>query len=103
MAAARRFGGVFCRAGWGSNCNSRCASLGGSTGIGYITRQMAVVILSRWIHVVTACLAIGGVFFMRFILPYGLTDLQDEVRIGVLLKTRRAFKILIHTSILFFV
>ena len=32
------------------------------------------VILSRWLHVVSACLAIGGVFFIRFIVPRGLSS-----------------------------
>jgi uncharacterized membrane protein len=63
----------------------------------------ALVILSRWLHVVTACLAVGGVFFIRFILPRGITLLAPEEQKQVLLKTRRAFKIVIHAALVLFV
>jgi uncharacterized membrane protein len=57
-------------------------------------------ILSRWLHVLTACVALGGVFFMRIILPVGLRLLEPDQRLAVLLKIRRVFKMVIHTSIL---
>jgi uncharacterized membrane protein len=61
-----------------------------------------LVIFSRWIHIVTACLALGGVFFMRFIFPAGISVLPDDQRSAVFLNTRRKFKIVIHTAILLF-
>jgi uncharacterized membrane protein len=58
------------------------------------------IILSRWVHVVSACLAIGGVFFMRFIFSRGLALLDLESSERLLRQTRRSFKMLIHTAIL---
>ena len=58
------------------------------------------VILSRWVHVISACLAIGGVFFIRFILPKGLALLDEAQAESVLLAVRRRFKMLVHTVIL---
>jgi uncharacterized membrane protein len=58
------------------------------------------IILSRWVHVVSACLAIGGVFFMRFIFARGLSQVDPESSQRIFLQTRRTFKRLIHTVIL---
>jgi uncharacterized membrane protein len=60
----------------------------------------ALVILSRWLHVVSACLVVGGVFFIRLVLPRGLAILEPDLQTAVLLKTRRAFKMVIHSAIL---
>jgi uncharacterized membrane protein len=59
-----------------------------------------LVILSRWIHVICACLMIGGIFFARFVMPSGLGILDDETRTKVHLKIRRTFKMVIHSAIL---
>jgi uncharacterized membrane protein len=58
------------------------------------------VILSRWLHVISACLAIGGVFFIRFIVPRGLMLLDETPRLQVLLAMRRNFKMVVHAVIL---
>jgi uncharacterized membrane protein len=58
------------------------------------------VVLSRWLHVVSACLAIGGVFFIRFLAPRGLKLLDESQRLPVLLAMRQGFKMLVHTVIL---
>jgi len=59
-----------------------------------------LVILSRWLHIVSACLAIGGFFFFRLVLPRGLAILEPDLQTAVLLKTRRTFKMVIHSCIL---
>jgi uncharacterized membrane protein len=59
-----------------------------------------LIILSRWVHVATACVALGGVFFARIVLPIGLSVLPPEQKDAAFLKTRRAFKFVIHPSIL---
>jgi uncharacterized membrane protein len=59
-----------------------------------------LVILSRWLHVVSACLAVGGFFFVRLVLPHGLAILEPDLRMSVLLKSRRVFKMVIHSCIL---
>lgn len=64
---------------------------------------MAILdILFRYIHVVAACLAVGGAFFIRFILPAGTRDLDAEKQAYVFLRSRRAFKMVVHTAILAF-
>src|SRR5690349_9563054 len=65
---------------------------------------MAVLdILFRYLHVVTACLAVGGAFFIRFLLPIGTRDLDAENKDFVLLRSRRAFKMVIHPAMLTFI
>lgn len=59
-------------------------------------------ILFRWLHIIPACLSIGGVFFMRIILPVGLTVLPPDQQKAVFLRCRRVFKFVIHPSILLF-
>jgi len=59
-------------------------------------------ILSRWIHVITACIAIGGVFFMRIVVPIGLSSLDPESQKQTFLRLRSVFKKVIHTAILLF-
>jgi uncharacterized membrane protein len=58
------------------------------------------VIASRWVHVISACLVIGGVFFMRFILAAGLRSLDESTGQRVLLAVRRTFKMVMHSAIL---
>jgi uncharacterized membrane protein len=58
-----------------------------------------VAIISRWLHVISACLAIGGVFFIRFIAPRGLRLLEEERGREIFLVMRRAFKMVVHTTI----
>jgi uncharacterized membrane protein len=57
------------------------------------------VILSRWLHVISACLVIGGVLFIRFVLPGGLKLLPDTQHQQVLLTVRRRFKRVVHAAI----
>jgi uncharacterized membrane protein len=59
-----------------------------------------LVILSRWLHVITACVAVGGVFFARIVMPGGLALLDPEPRQMVFLKIRRTFKMVVHSAIL---
>jgi uncharacterized membrane protein len=61
--------------------------------------MILTVILSRWIHVICACLIIGGVFFIRFLVPRGLSPLHDSVRWEILLRLRKYFKRVVHIAI----
>lgn len=61
-----------------------------------------VDILSRWLHVISACLLVGGAFFMRVVLPAGTGPLDAEGREGTLLRCRRAFKMIVHPAVLVF-
>jgi uncharacterized membrane protein len=61
-----------------------------------------VPILSRYLHIVPAMLVVGGLVIMRLVLPAALerSDLSSEARDAVFRRCRKAFKIIIHTSIL---
>lgn len=59
-----------------------------------------LVILSRWMHLICACLAIGGIFFIRFIAPRGLALLDEESRNKAMRAMRRGFKMVMHSAIL---
>jgi uncharacterized membrane protein len=59
-----------------------------------------LVVLSRWLHVMSAILAIGGTFFMRVILPLGLAQADASSREAVFVRCRRVFKMVIHTCVL---
>jgi uncharacterized membrane protein len=72
--------------------------------VAYDVYAMAVLdILMRYLHVVTACLAVGGAFFIRFLLPIGTRDLEPEAKDFVLLRSRRAFKMVVHPAMLAFI
>jgi uncharacterized membrane protein len=60
-----------------------------------------LTVLSRWLHIISAVLAIGGTFFMRVILPLGLAQADPASREAVFLRCRRAFKMTVHPCILF--
>jgi uncharacterized membrane protein len=57
-------------------------------------------ILSRWIHVISACLVIGGVFFIRYLVPPALAPVDDNASREILLSLRKYFKRMVHTAIL---
>jgi len=59
-----------------------------------------LVILSRWLHVATACVAVGGIFFARVVLPVGLAALPIGQQAAAQVPIRRVFKRVIHTAIL---
>jgi uncharacterized membrane protein len=60
-----------------------------------------LIVLSRWLHVISAALIIGGLFFIRLILPLGLAQADPASREAVFLRCRRAYKMTVHPCILF--
>ena len=60
-----------------------------------------LIIISRYLHVISAVLAIGGLFFMRVILPMGLAQADAASREAVFLRCRRGFKMIVHPAVLF--
>ncbi len=62
--------------------------------------QPFLIIFFRWLHVVTASIAVGGVFFLRIVFPIGLAALDTEPARAMLLRTRRVFKMVVHSCIL---
>ena len=55
-------------------------------------------VLFRWVHVVSACVLLGGVFFMRVVLP--AIDAAGGGDGQALLRARRVFKRVVHTCVL---
>ena len=56
----------------------------------------------QWLHVLAAVLAVGGVFFMRFMLCPALKKLppeQEGAKTQILQSVARVFKIVIHIAI----
>jgi hypothetical protein len=66
----------------------------------YDGRMAFLDVLMRWVHVMSAVLAIGGAFFLRVLLPKGLALIDEPRREEVLLRCRRAFKMVVHPAIL---
>ena len=60
-----------------------------------------LVICSRWLHVATACVAIGGVFFLRVVLPVALRGLDPDPARLAWARAGRTFKFVVHACVLF--
>jgi uncharacterized membrane protein len=58
----------------------------------------ALVVLSRWLHVISAVLAVGGAFFLRVVVPAGLAEADAASRDSVLRSLRRKFKVVVHAA-----
>jgi uncharacterized membrane protein len=54
----------------------------------------------RWLHIATACVAVGGVFFLRIVIPIALRSLDADSARTMFLRARRVFKMVVHTCIL---
>ena len=59
-----------------------------------------LIVFFRWLHIATACVAVGGVFFLRIIIPIASKALEANLARTVFLSARRVFKMVVHTSIL---
>ncbi len=59
-----------------------------------------LIVILRWLHIIPAAVAIGGLIFMRFVLPAAIRPLADDQGREVFLRARRIFKITLHASIL---
>jgi uncharacterized membrane protein len=62
-----------------------------------------LIIILRWLHIIPAAIAIGGLIFMRFVLPAAIRPLGEDQGREVFLRARRIFKIMLHASILFLI
>ena len=62
-----------------------------------------LIVILRWLHIIPAAIAVGGLIFMRFVLPAALRPLPDDQAREVFLRARRIFKIILHASILFLI
>jgi uncharacterized membrane protein len=58
-----------------------------------------LVVLSRWLHVMSAVLAVGGAFFLMVAVPGGLAQADAASRDNVLVALRRKFKIVVHVCV----
>ena len=55
-----------------------------------------LVVLSRWLHVISAILAIGGAFFLRVVVPPALAEVEAGSRDATLIRLRKGFKRVVH-------
>jgi uncharacterized membrane protein len=62
----------------------------------------AIAIFFRWLHVLTACVLVGSVFYFHLLLPMGTRGLDSDAEAAVLLRTRRSLKMTVHVSLLMF-
>ena len=71
--------------------------------IAYHLPTMAILdVLMRFLHIVSAVIAVGGAFLMLIAVPAGLKLIDDATkREEVLLRIRRVFKMFVHPAILF--
>ena len=56
-----------------------------------------LIVILRWLHIIPAAIVIGGLIFLRFVLPAAIRPLPDERGREVFLKARRIFKIMPST------
>jgi uncharacterized membrane protein len=59
------------------------------------------LIFVRWIHIICACLLVGATFFLVVVLSPATRELEPEVRELVYLRSRRRFKMIVHSTTLF--
>ena len=62
-----------------------------------------LIVILRWLHIIPAAIVIGGMIFMRFVLPAAIRSLPQDQAQDVFLRARRVFKIMLHASILFLI
>ena len=60
-----------------------------------------LVVFFRWLHIATACVAVGGVFFLRIVIPIALRSLDEQSARTMLQRCLRVFKMIVHTAVLF--
>jgi uncharacterized membrane protein len=58
-----------------------------------------LVVVSRWLHVICAIVAVGGAVFMRVVVPAGLAEADAASRDSVLRSMRRKFKVIVHAAV----
>ncbi len=61
-----------------------------------------VAIFFRWLHVMSACVLIGSVFFYQVLLPAGTAAMEPGVREAAERRWRRGFKLTVHITLLMF-
>ena len=64
--------------------------------------EIALPILSRWLHMIAAGTLLGSVFFFHVILPLGARGLDAQGQEIVYARSRRGFKMTVHVSLLLF-
>jgi uncharacterized membrane protein len=62
----------------------------------------AVAVLSRWIHVGTAIVVLGGSVFLRFVLQPAAEKLPDEAHQALRANVLRTWKFFVHIGIVLF-
>jgi len=61
-----------------------------------------VSIFFRWLHIISACLLVGSVYFFQVVLPLGTRSSDPAAQETVYLRCRRGFKMTVHVTLLLF-
>ena len=61
-----------------------------------------VAVLSRWVHVGTAIVVVGGTFFVRFVLMPAAASLPDAEHAALRERLMGRWKMFVHTGVLLF-
>src|SRR2546429_9599410 len=62
----------------------------------------ALAIFFRWLHVISACVMIGSIFFYSLLLPRGTEEMDPEPREMLYRRCRRGLKMSVHVPLLLF-
>lgn len=85
------------------NCAGRFDSSNFARAASMVDMELnGVAIFFRWIHIVSACILVGSVYYFQFLLPAATRELDPAAAQGALARTRRPLKLTIHTTLILF-
>jgi uncharacterized membrane protein len=64
--------------------------------------NVVVAVFFRWLHVISACILIGSVFFYHVLLPAGTRGMPADAHETAERRWRRGFKLTVHLTLLLF-
>ncbi|HWE00888.1 MAG TPA: hypothetical protein VG326_00660 [Tepidisphaeraceae bacterium] len=63
---------------------------------------IVIAVFFRWLHLISACILIGSVFFYHFLLPSGVRAMEADAGEAAERRWRRGFKLTVHATLLMF-
>jgi len=70
--------------------------------IRHMDLNSVVAIFFRWLHVISACILIGSVYFYHVLLPAGTRGMAPDAAEAAERRWRRGFKMTVHVTLLMF-
>jgi uncharacterized membrane protein len=59
-----------------------------------------LIVFFRWLHITSATIAVGGVFFLRIVIPIAMRSLDSQTAATFVQRIQRVFKMVVHTCVL---